>query len=88
MVDVVSCAPWDHGQRYPTRCDPRGLQPSQSPLSMGIIQARILERVAFASSRGSSRTEGWNPSLLHWQVDSLPQSHRGKLLLTGRRFIM
>ena len=43
---------------------------------------------AFASSRGSSRTEGWNPSLLHWQVDSLPQSHRGKLLLTGRRFIM
>ena len=27
----------------------------QAPLSMGILQARILERVAMASSRGSSQ---------------------------------
>ena len=24
--------------------------------------------------------QGWNPCLLHWQVDSLPLSHQGSLL--------
>ena len=43
----------------------------------GISQARILEWVVFSSSRGIFLTQGWNPYLLHWQVDSLPLSHRG-----------
>ena len=33
---------------------PYGLQPRQAPLSMGILQVRILEWVAMPSSRGSS----------------------------------
>ena len=37
----------------------------------GISQARILEQVAIFSSRGIFLTQGWNPRLLHWQVDSL-----------------
>ena len=41
----------------------------------GISQARILERVAISFSRGSSRPR--DPSLLHWQVCSLPLSHQG-----------
>ena len=40
-----------------------------APLSMGILQARILKRVATPSSRGSSQprdgTQGSNPGLLH-----------------------
>ena len=39
----------------------------QGLLSMGILQARILERVAMPSSRDG--IQGWNPhllSLLHW----------------------
>ena len=31
-----------------------GLEPAQAPLSMGILQARILEWTAISSSRGSS----------------------------------
>ena len=34
----------------------------QAPLSMGILQARILEWVAMPSSRGSSHTAGRLPS--------------------------
>ena len=37
----------------------------QGPLSMGILQARILEWVAMPSSRGSFSTRGSNPGLLH-----------------------
>ena len=33
----------------------------------GIFLARILEWVAFSSSRGSSRPRGWNPCLLHYR---------------------
>ena len=43
----------------------------------GIPQARILEWVALSSSRGILLTQGWNPILLHWQVDSLPLSYLG-----------
>ena len=43
----------------------------------GIFQARILEWVPISFSRGVSQTQGSNPCLLHWQVDSLPQSHQG-----------
>ena len=34
---------------------PHGLQPRQAPLSMGILQARILEWVAMPSSRVRNR---------------------------------
>ena len=43
----------------------------------GILKARILEWVAISHSRGSSTTQESNPSLLHWQADSLPLSHLG-----------
>ena len=36
-----------------TLCDPMDCSP-QAPLSMGILQARIVEWVAMPSSRGSS----------------------------------
>ena len=42
-------------QLYPTLCNPWTVDP-QGPLSMGILQARILEWVAMPSSRGSSQT--------------------------------
>ena len=42
----------------------------------GISQARPLEWVAFLL-QGVFSTQGWNPSLLHWQADSLPRSHQG-----------
>ena len=37
----------------------------QAPLSMGILQARVLERVAMPSSRGSSQPgdQTWSPAL-------------------------
>ena len=49
----------------------------QAPLSMGILQARILEWVAMPSSRGSSQpgTESESPAL---QADSLPTEPPGK----------
>ena len=37
----------------------------QAPLSMEILQARILEWVVMPSSRGIFPTQGWNPGLLH-----------------------
>ena len=48
--------------------------PQQAPLSIGILQARILECVAMSSSRGSSRPRNQTSSLLrllHWQAGSL-----------------
>ena len=47
----------------------------QAPLSMGILQGRILEWFAMPSSRGSSQPRP--PTL---QVDSLPSELLGKLL--------
>ena len=43
---------------YLTLCDPMTVV-HQAPLSMGILQARILEWVAMLSSRGSSRPRDW-----------------------------
>ena len=52
----------------------------QSLLSMGILQAMILEWVAMLSSKGSSRP--WHHThvfcLLHWQVGSLSLVPPGK----------
>ena len=64
-------------QSCPTLCDPRD---SSSPDASvhGILQARILKRVAMPSSRGSSQP--WSPPL---QVDSLPSERPGEPNNTG-----
>ena len=53
----------------------------QAPLSMEILQARILEWVARPSLQGVSPTQGTKlhlPQLSHWQVGSLPRAPPGK----------
>ena len=45
-------------QLCPILCDPMDYT-RQAPLSMGILQARILEWVAMPSSRGSSQPRDW-----------------------------
>ena len=53
----------------------------QASLSMGILQARILEWVAVPSSRGSSRARDQTQvsyTYLHWQAGSLPLAPPGK----------
>ena len=49
----------------------------QAPLSMGILQARILEWVAMPSSRGIFPTQGSNPGLLHCGQILYQLSHQG-----------
>ena len=65
-------------QSCPTLCDPLDCSPPGSSVH-GIVQARILERVAISSSRGSSqfRDRTCLLNLLHRQVDSLPLCHLG-----------
>ena len=53
----------------------------QAPLSMGILQARILDWVASALLQGIFLTQGSNPCLLcllHCQAGSLPLAPPGK----------
>ena len=52
----------------------------QAPLSMGILQTRILEWVAMPSSRGSSQP-GIEPGSPALQADSLPAELPGKVVL-------
>ena len=57
----------------------------QAPLSIGILQARILEWIAMPSSRGIFPTQGSNPQLLHllhWEAGSLPLTHLECPLIT------
>ena len=61
-------------------CDPVDCRPLGSCV-LGILQARILERVATSFSRGSSRPRARTLGLLHWQVGSLSLSHQGSLCL-------
>ena len=49
----------------------------QAPLSMGILQARILEWVAMPSSRGIFPTQGLNPGLLQCRWILYHLSYRG-----------
>ena len=60
----------------PTVCDPVDWS-LQAPLSMGILQARILVWVAMPSSQGIFTTQGSNPGLprCRWILYSL--SHQG-----------
>ena len=63
-------------QLCPTLCNPLGC--SLSGFSVhGISQARILTGVGcHFLLQGVFPTQGSNPHLLHWQVDSLPLSHQ------------
>ena len=47
-----------------------------SPLSMGFSEQEYESGLLFPSP-GSFPNSGIEPSLLHWQVDPLPLSHRG-----------
>ena len=60
-------------QLCPSLCDPVVCGPTGSSVH-GILQARILERVAISSSRGSSQMEPMSPAL---QADSLPAEPQG-----------
>ena len=59
-----------------TLCNPIDCSPPDSSVH-GIFQARILEWVVTAYSRGSSYPRD-QTHLLHWQVDSLPLVPSGK----------
>ena len=64
-------------QSCPTLCNPMGY-----PVH-GILQARILEWVAFPLSRGSSQPPGTEPRPPILQADSLPAEPPGKPKNTG-----
>ena len=51
----------------------------QAPLSMGFPRQEYWSGFPFPSP-GIFLTQGSNPCLLHWQVDSLPLSHQGSPL--------
>ena len=62
----------------PSSADTEPWVPRQAPLSMGILQARILEWVAMFFSRRSSQPRDWTQ--VSWlQVNSLPAELPGKL---------
>ena len=46
-----------------------------------VFQARILEWIATPFSRGVIPIQGSNPSLLHWQTESLPSEPPGKYFI-------
>ena len=58
-------------QLCPTLCDPMDYTVH------GILQAGILEWVAFPFSRASSQTQGSNPDLLHCRRILYQLSHKG-----------
>ena len=58
-------------QLCPTLCDP------MDHAVHGILQARILEWVAFPFSKGSSPTKGSNPGLQHCRQILYQLSHKG-----------
>ena len=57
---------------------PHGLQHAGSSVH-GIFQARILEWISISYSMAS--TQGLDPHLLCWKVDSLPLSHLGSFYI-------
>ena len=58
-------------QSCPTLCDPMNY------IVHGILQARILEWIAFPFSRGSFQTQGSNPGLPHCRQILYQLSHKG-----------
>ena len=55
----------------------------QAPLSVGILQARILEWVATSSSR-IFLTQGSNQGLLHWHTYPVPLCHQQILIMKNQ----
>ena len=72
VVELLSCI-----QLF---CDPVDCSPPDASVH-GISQARILEWVAHFRLQGIFLTQGSNPCLLRWQVDFLPLSHQGSLII-------
>ena len=68
-------------QLCPTLCDPRTIA-RQAPLSMGILQARVLQWIAFPSP-GDPPNPGIKPRSPALLADSLPAEPRGKPKNTG-----
>ena len=48
----------------------------QAPLSMGFPRQEYWSGLPFPSPEDLSN-QGWNPHLLHWQVDALPLIQQG-----------
>ena len=73
-------------QSCATLCDPMDCSLPGSSVH-GILQARILERVAMPCSRESSQTQGSNPGIKPkspaLQADSLPSEPPGKPIKVG-----
>ena len=67
-------------QSCPTPCDPMTVA-HQAPLSMGILQPRILEWVAISFSR-IFPTQGSNPGIPHCRWIPYHLSHEGSLFLS------
>ena len=91
VMNTLACMLCTSFQSSLTLCDPMDYSLPGSSVH-GILQARILEWVAMASSRGSSwpGVESVSPMSPALQVDSLPLSHQGKpwilLFLTKKTF--
>ena len=65
-------------QSCPALCDPMYYAHQAPPSVHGIFQARILEWVAIAFSRGIFPTQGSNPGLPHCRQMLLPSEPPGK----------
>ena len=71
---VLFCAqPLSHVQVFATP----GTVAHKVPLSLGILQARILQWVSMTSSRGIFTTQGLNPGLPHCRQVLYRLSHQG-----------
>ena len=66
-------------QSCPTLCNLMGCS-RQAPLSMGILQSRMLEWVAMPSFQGIFPTQGSNLGLLHYRLILYRLSHQGSPL--------
>ena len=67
-------------QSHLTLCDPMDYT------AHGILQARILEWVAFPFSRGIFPTQGSNPGLLHCREILYQLSHKGSYIIFKSRY--
>ena len=74
---LLLCAAFSHSG-VSNSLQPQWAVAHQGPLSMGILQTRILEWVAMPSSRGSSQPRD-RTSVFSLQVDSLPSEPLEKL---------
>ena len=80
VVLLLMCA-CSVAQSYLTLCNPMDCSPTGSSVHVS-LQARILEWVAIAFSRGSSWPRDWTRiSIFGRQVDSLPLHYLGRALL-------